>query len=642
MCGIVGVFSRQGDVQAATLERATRSLYHRGPDGQRQWISADRKVGLGHARLSIIDLSTGDQPIASEDERRRIIVNGEFYGFEAIQKELEGRGHRLRTKSDSEIALHLYEDYGTQCLHHLRGEFAFVLWDQTRQQLMAARDRFGIKPLFYAWHGGCLYLASEVKALWAAGVPARWDECGVYNSVSMAGHMGRTLYEGVFQIPPGYFLLATDQHVQLNQYWDFDYPTKEHNKPVRRDEEYAEEFRAVLEEAVKIRLRADVPVGVYLSGGLDSCAVLGLAALHHPDPVKAFTLTFDQAAYDEGPIAREMASLAGAEFHPIPIAQRDLADNFADAIAQAETLCVNAHGVAKYLLSRAVRDAGYKVVITGEGSDEILGGYPHFRRDVLLYNRDGQDESATAELLAWLDQHNTVSRGLLLPDGEIGPMESVKRILGYAPSWIETFSSRQTKIRPLLDAAIQEKYGPSEGNYGILDEVDVRRQLKGRDELNQSLYLWSKTAMAAYILTMLGDRMEMAHSIEGRVPFLDHKVVETIVRQPVNQKVRGMTEKFVLREAVKSVITDTVYRRQKHPFLSPPATLNPDDTFNIYVQDMLRGSVMKALPFFDQKKVVALLDQLPGMDVGARTANDQILMLLVSMCALQDRYRLAA
>ena len=171
--------------------------------------------------------------------------------------------------------------------------------------------------------------------------------------------MGRTLYDGIFQIPPGHFLIATEKHVQLNQYWDFNYPTKEDNKPKMRDEEYAEEFRAALEEAVKIRLRADVPVGVYLSGGLDSCAVLGLAAKHHPGAVKAFTLTFESAAYDEGPIAREMAALAGAEFHPIPIVQRDLADNFADAIAQAETLCINAHGVAKYLLSRAVRDAGY-------------------------------------------------------------------------------------------------------------------------------------------------------------------------------------------------------------------------------------------------------------------------------------------
>jgi asparagine synthase (glutamine-hydrolysing) len=642
MCGIVGVFSRREPVSAALLERATESLYHRGPDGQRQWISPDRRVGLGHSRLSIIDLTTGDQPIASEDGRTRIVVNGEFYEYEAIRQELQGRGHRLSTKSDSEIALHLYEDFGVHCLEHLRGEFALVLWDENRRRLFAARDRFGIKPLFYAWHRDTLYIASEVKALFAAGVPARWDEESVYHSMGFGGHQVRTLYDGVMQVPPGYFMLVTDKHVQLNQYWDFNYPAKDKSAPARSDADYAAEFREVLEDAVRIRLRADVPVGVYLSGGLDSCSVLGLAARHHPDPIKAFTLTFDNVAYDEGPIAKEMAALAGAEYHPIPICQNDLADAFADAIAQAETACVNAHGVAKYLLSRAVRDAGYKVVITGEGSDEILGGYPHFRRDVLLYNREGQDPQVIEELLRWLEEHNTVSRGLLLPDGDVGDLSAVKRVLGYVPSWIETFSSRSVKVRPLLGGWFQDKYGHREGEYNILDDTDVLRQLKGRDALNQSLYLWSKTVMAGYILTMLGDRMEMGHSIEGRVPFLDHKVVELIASQPVNQKVRGMTEKFVLREAVKDVITDTVYKRQKHPFLSPPATLSPDDTFQTFVQDMLRGETLRSMPFFDQKKVVALLDRLPEMDVGARTANDQILMFMVSLCVLQERFGLSS
>src|SRR5262245_22530830 len=175
MCGIVAFFSRSLPLPEEVLQRATKSLYHRGPDGQRHWMSQDNRVGLGHARLSIIDLTTGDQPIASEDGQTRIVVNGEFYGYEAIQRELESSGHRLRTKSDSEIALHLYEDLGPQCLHRLRGEFAFVIWDEANRTLFAARDRFGIKPLFYAMHDGTLYFASEVKALFAAGVPARWD-----------------------------------------------------------------------------------------------------------------------------------------------------------------------------------------------------------------------------------------------------------------------------------------------------------------------------------------------------------------------------------------------------------------------------------------------------------------------------------
>lgn len=642
MCGIVAMFSRRHVIAPAVVEHATKALYHRGPDGQRHWISPDGKVALGHARLSIIDLSTGDQPMASEDERTRIVVNGEFYGYEAIQRELEGRGHRLRTKSDSEIALHLYEDFGLQCLHHLRGEFAIVLWDETRRRLIAVRDRFGIKPLFYAWHNDTLYLASEVKALFAAGVPARWDDESVFHAVSFGKHQTRTLYEGVFEVPPGHFLLATEKHAQLTQYWDFNYPSADATTPKRPDAEYAAEFRHELEEAVRIRLRADVPVGVYLSGGLDSCSVLGLAARHHPDPIRAFTLTFEHVLYDEGLIAKEMAALVGAEFFPIRIGQRDLADNFADAIAHCETPCVNAHGVAKYMLSRAVRDAGYKVVITGEGSDEILGGYAHFRRDMLLYNREGQDPEDVTKLLAWLEEHNSVSRGLLLPDGETGPLDGVQRVLGFVPSWIETFSSRAVKFRPLLSPDFRTRYGPREGMYAILDDTDVRGQLKGRDALHQSLYLWSKTVLAGYVLTMLGDRMEMAHSIEGRVPFLDHKLVELIVRQPVNQKIRGMTEKYVLREAVKDVIIDSVYRRQKHPFLSPPATLNPEDTFHDYVQETLRGRAFASLPFFDQEAVIALLDRMPAMDDGERTATDQILMVLASICVLHERFRLAA
>ena len=638
MCGIVGVYSRRAPVSPAEVERATKSLYHRGPDGQHQWISRDGRVGLGHARLSIIDLATGDQPIASEDNRTHIVANGEFYEYEAIQRELEGRGHRLRTRSDSEIALHLYEEIGPQCLHRLRGEFAFLIWDEKQQSLFAARDRFGIKPLFYGWHNDVLYIASEVKALFAAGVPARWDEESVYQSFTFGGHQMRTLYDGVHLVPPGHYLIATEKHVQITRYWDFNYPSKDDSAPKRSDADYAEEFRHELEEAVRIRLRADVPVGVYLSGGMDSCAVLGLAARHHPDPIRAFTLTFDDAAYDEGPIAREMAALAGAEFNPIPIKQNDLAENFAAAILQSETFCVNAHGVAKFLLSKAVRDAGYKVVVTGEGSDEILGGYAHFRRDMLLYNREGQDEKEIERLLEWLNENNKVSRGMLLPDGDVGNLEAVRRILGYVPSWCETFSSRAVKAQPLLADDFGCRYKDRESYLQLLSDIDVPGQLKGRDALNQSLYLWGKSVLANYILTMLGDRMEMAHSIEGRVPFLDHRVVECICRQPVNQKIRGMTEKYVLREAVRDVITDTVYRRQKHPFLSPPATLNPEQTFNTFVQDMLRGSVMASIPYFDQKRIVAMLDRLDGMDAGARTAYDQILMPLVSMCVIHEGF----
>ena len=225
------MFSRGGPISEKLLERATHSLKHRGPESQRCWISPDQRVGLGHARLSIIDLTTGDQPIANEDESLRIVVNGEFYGYEETQKELELDGHKLRTHSDSEIALHLYEKLGTQCLHRLRGEFAFVLWDSVNNTIFAARDRFGIKPLFFAQWDNTLYLASEVKALFAAGVPARWDCESVYNSAGI-GEQNRTLFDGVFQIPPGHFMLATENGLQVTRYWDFDYPKEIADAPL--------------------------------------------------------------------------------------------------------------------------------------------------------------------------------------------------------------------------------------------------------------------------------------------------------------------------------------------------------------------------------------------------------------------------
>ena len=641
MCGIVAIYDPSGRVDPGALARATARLHHRGPDAQRQWIAPHGRVGLGHARLSIIDLVTGDQPIANEDGQRHIIVNGELYDFDRIRRELELRGHRFRTGSDSEIALHLYEDLGPRSLDRLRGEYALVLWDEAQQQLFAARDRFGIKPLFFAQHQGALYLASEVKALFAAGVPARWSRLGLFDAAVMGMPSAATLFEGVSQVPPGHYLLAGPDGLRLCPYWDFTYPEASSHPPARADEDWAEELRATLDQAVRLRLRADVPVGCYLSGGLDSCSVIGLAARHLSTPIRAFTLAFDLAAYDEAPIAREMAERANAEFYPIPIRQADLAEHFADAAWHAETLFINAHGVAKYVLSRAVRDAGYKVVLTGEGSDEILAGYPHFRRDMLLYDNGGQDPEAVRSLLAELEQGNAVSRGLLLPDGESAPLDAVRTAIGFVPSWIEAAGGRLYKMGALWSDEFQSEVGARAAFAPLLEGLDVRGRLSGRAPVNQALYLWAKTVLPNYILTVLGDRMEMAHSVEGRVPFLDHEVVELISRMPVHLKIRGMTEKYVLREAARPVLTDTVYRRQKHPFLSPPATLNPHDRLHEMVHDTLRGSGLDRMPFVNKGKVVGLLDGLGGLEPGEQVSIDQILMILLSGCVLGERLGLA-
>lgn len=369
--------------------------------------------------------------------------------------------------------------------------------------------------------------------------------------------------------------------------------------------------------------------------------MLGFAARNSSTPIEAFTLTFDQVAYDEGEIAGEMAALVGAKFCPIPIKQADIAANFSDAIWHSETLFSNGHGVSKFLLSRAVRDAGYKVVYTGEGSDEIFGGYVHFRTDMLKHNTEGQDPPEVVKLLHELEAANAVSRGLLIPAAETGAMESVERLLGFVPACLKVFDAQGQQRLGLFRDDFKAEFNGRDSARLFLDVFDIPAVLDGRNALNKSLFVWAKSFLPNYILNLLGDRMEMAHSIEGRVPFLDHHVVECVCRVPVSLKIRGLTEKYLLREAAKPVITKTVYRRQKHPFLSPPATNAPTEHFHQMLQDTLRGPVLAAMPFYDQKKVVNLLDALPGMPEADRVGLDPVLTSILSACVIQQRFGLS-
>jgi len=368
--------------------------------------------------------------------------------------------------------------------------------------------------------------------------------------------------------------------------------------------------------------------------------VLGFAARLSSSPVQAFTLTFDRAAYDEGEIAREMAAHVGARFQPIPIQQADLAEHFADAIWHSETLFNNGHGVSKYLLSRAVRDAGFKVVYTGEGSDEIFGGYVHFRTDMLQHNRQGQEPAEVQRLLDELETANRVSRGLLMPAVKTGPMESVQRLLGFVPGCLRVFAAQGQQRESLFRDDFKARFAGRDSARLFLDCFDPAT-LHARDPLNKSLFVWAKSFLPNYILNLLGDRMEMAHSIEGRVPFLDHHVVECVGRAPVSLKIRGITEKYLLREAAKPLITDTVYRRQKHPFLSPPVTTVPTERFHQMMQDTLRGPTLASLPFYEPKKVAALLDELPAMADAERVGWDPVLTSLLSACVLHERFQMS-
>jgi asparagine synthase (glutamine-hydrolysing) len=638
MCGIVAMLSRDG-VAPDALAHAATVLRHRGPDGQGIWVAPSGQVGLGHARLSIIDLATGGQPIADEEARSHVVVNGEFYGYERLQEQLEASGHRLRTRSDSEVVLHLYEDLGTRCLEHLRGEFAFLLWDARNRTLFAARDRFGIKPLYYASHGGTLYLASEIKALLAMGVPAVWDRESLHQYAFVSIDADRTIFQGIYQVPPGHCLLATVTGHRLVRYWDFDYPRTDAPPTSVSEQSWVERVRASLRDAVRVRLRADVPVGVYLSGGVDSSTILGMAAELSSSPLDAFTVSFCGEAFDEMPLATEMAERVGARCHSLRADEQMLADHFSDAVWHFETPLVNLNGVAKYLLSALVRANGYKVVLTGEGADEIFAGYSHLVRDADRTHPGAGGADGLRGVIS--SEVNEAMGGLYLPIGESLPTDSLKLALGHAPSWLEARSGAGLRLRSLFAAGFRAEFADHDPFRVFLNRLDLPGQLGGRDALHQSMYLWSKAHFHGTILSVCGDRSEMAHSVEGRHPLLDHPLVELAREIPATMKVRGGVGKYVLREAARPYITDAIYRRPKQPFTAPPLFTGQGSKLREMTQDVLRSRALDDLPFFDRRSVLTLLDSLLDGRPGAR--GDALwsapLVTILSACVLQDRFR---
>ncbi len=632
MCGVVGVFGFGGPLgpaDRAALGRGLAALEHRGPDGAGVWAPEGAGAGLGHARLAIIDPAGGAQPLANEDGGVVAVVSGEFYGFEAQRAALEARGHRFGTRSDAELLVHLYEERGPDCLDELRGEFAFLLWDARARLLFAARDRFGVRPLCYAERGGRLWLASEAKALFAAGLPAAWDETALAEAAQMQyPSPERTLFRGVRALEPGHLLLASGGAVKTRAYWDLDYPL-ESGAPGPGEGEAVEAVRAALEDAVRVRLRADVPVAFQLSGGLDSGGVVALAARLGREAPPCFTVGFDDAAYDERARAAELAAHAGGRLHVVEAPAAELVGAFVPAVERGEGLAINGHVAAKFLLSRAVRDAGYKVVLTGEGADEVFAGYAHLRHDHWAGAGGAEGEARLARLAA----ENGASAGIMLAAGPGLALGAVEARLGFVPAWLAAKASLGLRVRSLL-AGGAERAAPFDAYRLFLAGVDVGGQLRGRARVHQSLYLWTKTALGGYILRTLGDGMEMAHGVEGRLPFLDHRLFELVRSLPVSLLIRGGVEKHVLREALGPLLPASTRARPKHPFLAPPFA----GVARELMRDLLRPPHLPAA--FDAARVRAALDGLDRLPEAERRALDPALCLAASAAVLQRRYAL--
>lgn len=632
MCGLIAAQLRTPWLTPERLQIALDTIVHRGPDGSSHWFAPDRLTAMGHVRLSIIGLNNGTQPLSHARSDLHAVVNGEFYGYKAIRTALRERGYHFTTDSDSEIALHLYDEHGLNFVDHLRGEFALVLSDRRSGELIAARDRFGIKPLFYATVNGDVIFASEVKALLALGVAARWNSVDFYGNMANVRSHG-SMFQNIQQVPPGCLAIVKDGKVRIETYWDTDYPTAEALRQDRRSEaEVVAGFRSVLDDAVAERLTADVEVACYLSGGLDSSAVLGLAQAQLDRPIRAFTIAFEGALYDESPLAERTARFTGSNYVPVPVSPLAMADALDDTVWHGERPIFNNNASAKFLLSRAVRDAGIKVVFTGEGSDEIIAGYPSERRDNILYGGQFATEAEREAAIEALISANPVFRHLMFSDQPLAPgLKLIEQAIGYVPMFFQGFSITYQGLCQILGPDAPGGDDLDAPYADLLAALDVPAKLAGRDAVNQSLYAMHKSSLVNFILTVLGDRMEMGHSIEGRVPFLDHHVAEYAARLPIHYKIRGSTEKYILREATRDVITPELYARQKHPFVAPPIEQHgaerPRDPQMERCEDVIRSSEFADQPFFDPGKARAFLDRVARGEEDPGGASPKILLM---------------
>lgn len=552
-----------------------KAILHRGPDAQTCWMDPKAGIALGHTRLSINDLAGGAQPIHSQDRRYVTTVNGEFYDFKKYRSLLMAEGQRFASKSDSEIAIGLYRKLGMDFLRHLRGEFAFVLYDREQDELLIVRDRWGIRPLFiHLEDNHTIHWGSEVKALLAhPDIPAQLDPKAAVHQLMQTIAPGMSAFQNIHSLSPGHVMRVRKKgnHLETEtiKYWDLDFPDEGGHDQPENEQHHIELIREQLTEAVVLRLEADVPVGCYLSGGIDSCCILGLATGAMQSPVKAFTIAFDNDDYDESGIAREMAESMNADQEMITLAADDLyGQNYIDTVWHAERTFYNTLGVAKNLMSKRVWDCGYRCVVTGEGSDELFAGYPGFKRDMFLHGIEHEPDHIKAEYRAALEKTNSLFKGAILPEND-NNHPAFDALCGFTPSWIQPWMETLELAKPLLNPDLDEikGYDPIEK---IASRID-KKMLDGRHPLDQAQYTWAKCQLEGQILNWGGDRVDMANSMESRPAFLDHHLAEAAFRVPPHYRIKGNIEKYVLREAVRGVLPEVLYKREKFAFMAPPA-----------------------------------------------------------------------
>ncbi|MBL0743083.1 asparagine synthase (glutamine-hydrolyzing) [Chryseolinea lacunae] len=586
MCGITGIFNISGaqPVQPETLKSMADAINHRGPDDSSYIVHGD--LGLGFKRLSIIDLAHGQQPFYSEDQSVVMICNGEIYNYKELRKELVAKGYTFKTNCDVEVIVHLYADQGIRFIDKLNGQFAFCLYDSKARALFLARDHFGICPLFYTVVNNSVVFASEIKAILKHPAVRREVNLTALDQIfSFPGIVSpTTFFKGVENLKAGHFLKVQDGVISKHEYWDLDYPQEANHAEVKNDEYYIEQLEELLLQSVKYRLNADVPVGFYLSGGLDSSLVGALMKKVNPDfQYKSFSIGYpsrEDADLDERKYQRMMATHLNSLHTEIEFDWANVADRLKDAIYYSEGALKESYNTCSLALSETVRKHDVKVILSGEGSDEFFGGYVGYRFDA--QGRIKPDEKSIDDMLE----------------------DELREKLWGDPNFF--YESNYHEFRNTTQALYSQGVNKAFPSFGCLDRLEINRErLNGRHSFHKRSYLDLKLRLSDHLISDHADRVNYANSVEGRYPFLDIAVIDFVRTIPPQVKIKGLVEKYILKQLAKKFLPLEISNRQKFAWVAPGSNQLLKNKTE-WVHDMLSPERIKRQGYFNSETIERL------------------------------------
>lgn len=634
MCGIAGSLHLDGaSASQELLDQMIGAIRYRGPDDV--GVYSHGPVGLAHARLSIIDLAGGHQPMSIAKGTLWITFNGEIFNYIELREDLIKKGHRFTSSSDTEVLLHLYQEEGERCVDRLNGQWAFAIWDLAKRKLFLSRDRFGVRPLYYTQTADSFLFASEIKALLACPEVGSAMDLAALDQIFTFWVIvpPRTAFRGIKQLPPGHSLVIQDNCITVKPYWKFDL-TPQNQDGTASERRLAEELLTLLRDATEIRLRSDVPVGAYLSGGIDSTVITALAGKSVGDRLRTFSVGFEDSEFDESPYQREASAFLGTSHSHIRCCHLDIARVFSDVIWHTEQPVVRTAAAPLYLLSKLVHESGIKVVLSGEGADEMLGGYDIFKETKIRQFWGRQPESSWRPLLLkrlypYMENIQRQSLGYLKHFFHVTEQDLGSPFFSHLPRWGLTAKSK---------LFFSEATRAELASYNGIDDLrqELPDQYSSWPPFSRAEFLEASFLLPGYILSSQGDRMAMAHAVEGRYPFLDHRVVEFATKLPSNLKMKVLDQKHLLKQAVKGLIPESIRTRHKQPYRAPDGK----SFFNhkgSYVEDTLSPTRIKQDGIFDPRATGALLQKFrSGRETGVK--DNMALIGILSTTLLIDRF----